>query len=118
MIRPFSISRGTEPGLIFIGELDGRRLLYVRSRDRIDLKPVPGSEGAYSPVFSPDGQWIGFFADGKLKKIPTAGGVAMSLADAPNNRGGVWLDDDTIVFSPQFNSGLSRIAATAAGPKC
>ena len=52
------------------------RLLYVRSRDRIEPGPVPGTEGAYSPFFSPDGQWIGFFADGKLKKVPASGGAA------------------------------------------
>ncbi|HSB35463.1 MAG TPA: protein kinase, partial [Thermoanaerobaculia bacterium] len=97
--------------LVFIGDRGGHRRLYVRSRDRIEPKPVPGSEGAYSPFLSPDAQWIGFFADGKLKKIPAAGGVAMALADAPNNRGGVWLEDDTIVFAPQFTSGLNRVAA-------
>ena len=80
--HPSWISRGTETRLVFIGERDGQRKLYVRSRDRIEPKPVAGSDGAYSPFFSPDGQWIGFFADGKLKKIPSGGGVAMSLADA------------------------------------
>jgi eukaryotic-like serine/threonine-protein kinase len=97
--------------LVFIGDRDGHRRLYVRSRDRMEAVPVSGSEGAYTPFFSPDAQWIGFFADGKLKKIPTSGGVAMALADATNNRGGVWLDDDTIVYSPNFTSGLSRVSA-------
>ena len=83
----------------------------MRSRDRIEPERVAGSEGAYSPFFSPNGQWIGFFADGKLKKIPVSGGVAITLADAPNNRGGVWLQDDTIVFAPDFTSGLSRVSA-------
>jgi Tol biopolymer transport system component len=97
--------------LVFVGDRDGHRKLYVRTRDRIEPKPVAGSEGAYGPFFSPDAQWIGFFADGKLKKIPAGGGVAMTLADAINNRGGVWLEDDTIVFAPHFSSGLSRIPA-------
>jgi eukaryotic-like serine/threonine-protein kinase len=97
--------------LVFIGERDGQRQLYVRSRDRITARPVPGTAGAYSPFFSPDGQWLGFFADAKLKKVPVAGGSAIVLADAPSNRGGVWLDDDTIVFSPEFASGLSRVSA-------
>jgi len=97
--------------LVFIGDHDGRRQLYVRSRDRIDPRPVSGTEGAASPFFSPDGQWLGFFADGKLKKVPVDGGVAMTLADAPNNRGGVWLDDDSIVYTPDFTVGLSRISA-------
>ena len=97
--------------LVYIGDRDGHRKLYVRSRDRIEPKAVAGSDGAYGPFFSPDAQWIGFFADGKLKKIPSGGGVAMALADAMNNRGGVWLEDDTIVFAPDFTSGLSRISA-------
>ena len=97
--------------IVFVGERDGRRRLYIRSRDRIETAPVSGSEGAYSPFFSPDAQWVGFFADGKLKKVPAAGGVAMVLADAVNNRGGVWLDDDTIVFAPHFTSGLNRVRA-------
>ena len=97
--------------LVFVGDRGGPRLLYVRSLDRLDPVPVAGSEGAYSPFFSPDGQWIAFFADGKLKKVPAAGGVAVGLAEAPNNRGGVWLDDDTIVFAPTFTSGLQRVSA-------
>ena len=97
--------------VVFVGERDGRRRLYVRSRDNIEPAPVSGSEGAYSPFFSPDAQWIAFFADAKLKKVPSAGGVAMVLGDAVNNRGGVWLDDDTIVFAPSFTSGLSRVPA-------
>ena len=97
--------------LVFVGDRDGHRKLYVRSRDRIEPKPVAGTEGAYGPFFSPDAQWIGFFADGKLKKVPAGGGVAMALADAINNRGAVWLDDDTIVFAPHFTSGLVRISA-------
>ena len=97
--------------LVFIGERDGQRQLYVRSRDRIAARPVAGTAGAYSPFFSPDGQWLGFFAEGKLKKVPVAGGSAIVLADAPSNRGGVWLEDDTIVFSPEFTSGLNRVSA-------
>ena len=97
--------------LVFVGDTDGHRLLYVRSRDRIEPRPVAGSDGAYCPFFSPDGQWIGFFAEGKIRKIPSAGGVAIALADAPNNRGGVWLDDGTIVFAPHFTSGLQRVSA-------
>ena len=97
--------------LVFIGERDGNRKLYVRTLDRIEATPVPGTEGAFSPFFSPDGQWIGYFADRKLKKIPTGGGSAIALADAPSDRGGVWLDDDTIVFAPTYSSGLNRVAS-------
>ncbi len=97
--------------IVFVGDHDGHRQLFLRPRDRIEAKAVPGTEEAFSPFFSPDGQWIAFFADAKLKKIPAEGGTATTLADATNNRGGVWLDDDTIVFAPDFTSGLVRVAA-------
>ncbi len=83
MIRPFSISRGTGPGSSSSANSTAGACSTCARETELSLKPVPGSEGAYGPFFSPDGQWIGFFADGKLKKIPSAGGVAMSLADAP-----------------------------------
>ncbi|HEY6931663.1 MAG TPA: protein kinase, partial [Thermoanaerobaculia bacterium] len=103
--------------LVFIVDRDGRRQLEVRARDRIDPRPVPGTDGASSPFLSPDGQWIGFFADGKLKKVPLEGGVAVVLADAPNNRGGVWLSDDSIVYSPDFTSGLMRVSSRGGKPE-
>ncbi len=97
--------------IVFVTDRDGHRQLYLRRWDEVELVPVAGTEGATSPFFSPDGQWIGFFADGKLKKVPAGGGVGMTLADAPNNRGGVWLADDSIVFAPDYTSALMRIPA-------
>ncbi|HTR01947.1 MAG TPA: protein kinase, partial [Thermoanaerobaculia bacterium] len=97
--------------LVFVGESEGHRRLYLRTRDRIEPRAIEGTDSASSPFFSPDGEWLGFFADGKLKKVSADGGVAMVLADAPNNRGGVWLADDSIVFAPDFTSGLSRVPA-------
>ncbi|MEO8431136.1 MAG: protein kinase [Acidobacteriota bacterium] len=97
--------------LVFVSDRDGTRRLMVRSLDRVGARPVAGTERAYSPFFSPDGQWIGFFADGKLKKIPSAGGVPIVLAEALNNRGGVWLSDDRIVYAPEFSTGLMRVPA-------
>ena len=111
------ICRGTERSSCSSSDRDGRRQLFVRTRDRIEPRPVAGTEGASSPFFSPDGQWIGFFADGKLKKVPTEGGVATTLADAPNNRGGVWLADDSIVYAPDFTSGLMRVSSRGGKPE-
>jgi serine/threonine-protein kinase len=103
--------------LVFIVDHGGPRQLYVRTRDRIDPRPVAGTDGAASPFFSPDGQWIGFFADGKLKKVGVEGGVATTVADAPNNRGGVWLDDDSIVYAPDYTVGLMRVSARGGKPE-
>lgn len=92
------------------GADDGRSRVYLRSLDRVEATPLSGTEGAQDPFFSPDGQWIGFFADGKLKKIPSTGGAAVSLADAPNPAGGSWSEDGTIVFASRRQV-LNRVSA-------
>ncbi len=86
--------------------------LYVRRLDQLTAQALAGTEGAINPFFSPDGRWIGFFAGGKLKKVAVNGGAAITLADAPNGRGGSWGDDDHLVFMPDFYTGLWRVAAS------
>ena len=73
--------------------------------------PLNGTEGASSPFFSPDAQWVGFFADSKLKKVPVTGGAVVTLAEAPDNRGGSWAEDGTIVFAPSNRVGLMRVSS-------
>jgi len=92
--------------LAFIAEQGARETpqipasqLYVRRLDQLQPVALAGTNGARDPIFSPDGQWIAFFADGKLKKIATLGGAAITLADAPAGRGAVWTDDGTIIFT-------------------
>jgi len=69
-----------------------------------------------TPMFSPDGRWIGFFARGKLKKIAVTGGAPVTLADAMSTRGGAWGEDDTIIAgSGAPSTGLLRIPASG-GP--
>ncbi len=97
--------------LVYVSDRGDGRRLFLRSVDQMEPKAVAGSEGSLSPFFSPDSRWIGFFAEGKLKKVPSEGGVAVTLADAASPRGAVWLSDDTIVFAPDFTSGLRRVAA-------
>jgi len=96
---------------------DGTRLVYVggdrlylRPMDDLAAKPIAGTEGAYAPFFSPDGQWIGFFAQGKLKKVSLNGGAPQTLADAANGMGGSWGTDGTIYFAPSNTTGLSKIS--------
>ena len=90
--------------------------LYFRPLDRLDVTPVAGTDGASSPFFSPDGKWIGFFSEGKLKKVSAEGGEPITLCDAPTNRGGAWLPDETILFSPTPTSGLMRVSADGGTP--
>jgi serine/threonine-protein kinase len=84
--------------------------LYVRRVDRLDAVRLPGSDGASAPFFSPDGRWIGFFADGKLKKIAAGGGAPAILADAAVSGGAAWSTDGRIVFAGTPAGGLSIVA--------
>ena len=90
---------------------------YTRALDEIEPSPLPGTDGAASPFFSPDGQWVGFFADGKLKKISVTGGAAITLCDSPVGFGGTWAPDDTIIFADLTVRGLSRISASGGTPE-
>jgi DNA-binding winged helix-turn-helix (wHTH) protein/Tol biopolymer transport system component len=92
---------------------EGDTQLYVRRlSDQLTATALPGTEGASSPFFSPDGHWVAFFADLKLKKVPVTGGAVVPLAEALNERGGWWAEDGTIVFSPATRRSLMRVSAT------
>jgi len=93
-----------------------QEMIFIRRLGDPQPRPVAGTEGAISPFFSPDGGWIGFFADGQLQKVSLAGGSPVALAAASNTRGGVWLADDTIVYSPEYSAGLLRVAASGGEP--
>ena len=96
------------------------RQLYLRSLDSPEANPIPGTEGGDNPFFSPDGQWIGFFASRKLMKVAVSGGPALTLCDAPNVAvGATWGPDDTIVFSAdnaEGRSSLFRVPAAGGMP--
>jgi serine/threonine-protein kinase len=94
----------------YVARRGGTRQLFLWPIDQLDPVPVPGTDGATNPFFSPDGQWLGFFADGKLRKLPLTGGASVSLGDGPNPRGASWGPDQTIVFAPLTVSGLSVIS--------
>jgi eukaryotic-like serine/threonine-protein kinase len=77
---------------------------------------LDGTQGASFPFWSPDGKFIGFFADGKLKKVDVTGGQVQALCDAPNGRGGTWNRDGVIVFTPDGVGGLSRVPSSGGSP--
>jgi len=95
----------------------GRPRLHVRRLEQLDAEPLSGTEGARDPFFSPDGEWIAFFADGKLKKVSVSGGAAVTLCDAANDRGGSWAEDGTIFFTPASGAGLSRVSSAGGTPQ-
>ncbi len=88
-----------------------RPQLYTRRLDEAELRLLAGTEEADMPFFSPDGRWIAFYGRGGLWKIRVDGGEPVRLADAPTSMGGHWMDDDTIIFTKAWNSGLYRINA-------
>ncbi len=87
--------------------------LFLRRLDQLQADPLAGTEGATSPFFSPDGQWVAFFARGTLKKVSVTGGAAVALCDAPGAGGGTWTDDDTILFGKTV---LQRVSAAGGTP--
>jgi serine/threonine-protein kinase len=95
----------------------GSSQLYLRSMDSLESKPIPGTEGASEPFFSPDGQWLGFFAAQKLKKVSVSGGVGETLGDAALPVGGTWSSKGTIVFAPTANSPLLQVSDAGGAPQ-
>ena len=93
-----------------------RTQMYVRRLDRSEAEPVPGTEGARSPFFSPDGQWLGFFDGSSLKKTALATGEVVTLSQVGFMRGATWGRDDTIVFANNLDSELWRVSARG-GPR-
>ena len=95
---------------------DGRDLLWVRPFDSSTAVALAATEGGDFPFWSPDGRWLAFFAQGKLKKIGAGGGLAQILCDASAGRGGTWNRDDVIVFAPDARSALYRLPAAGGSP--
>ena len=89
--------------------------ILVRGLDEAEPRTLEGTEGATWPFWSPDSRHIGFFADGKLRRIPAVGGGVQNLCDVPAARGGSW-GDGQIVFAPDAVSPLYRVADTGGTP--
>ncbi len=104
--------------MVFVATPFGKtRQLFVRAMDQLQAVALSGTEGARNPFFNPQGDWIGFFADGKLKKVAVTGGAIVTLCDAPEDRGGSWSEDGTIIFAPDANQALSRVADAGGAPE-
>jgi Tol biopolymer transport system component/tRNA A-37 threonylcarbamoyl transferase component Bud32 len=115
------------PGGRAIPSPDGSRIAYVgpdgndiqlwiKYRDRSDAVPLAGTTGVSNFTWSPDGQWIAYVFGGQVRKIPAAGGSAITVADgASGNTGITWLDDDTIIYIRAGGIILRRVSA-AGGP--
>ena len=95
---------------------DGR--LYLRALDRFDAQPMPGTDGAHTPFFSPDGVWLGFVRGPSLMKMPAAGGPAVKIADAFVGGGATWGRDGRVIFAGALGSdGLWSVSAAGGTPQ-
>ena len=106
----------------YVAQHDDTTQLYVRPLDEFEARPIPGTEGARSfPFFSPDGEWLGFSAAGKLKKVSFRGEAPLTLCEVGSLwTGGGWNSQGTIIFAAREKTGpggLYRVAATGGAPK-
>jgi serine/threonine-protein kinase len=103
--------------IVYILVENGIGHLYIRSINSFESVRLNGTENARSPFFSPDGRWIGFQADGKLKKIPAVGGSVDIICDTPGFRGASWGINDSIIYSPGFGTGLWSVSSAGGKPR-
>ncbi len=103
--------------VVYVAANGSGRQLYVRAIGDLTPRALPGTDGARAPFFSPDGQWVGFFAGGRLKKTPLAGGTPTTLGDAYYARGGAWGTHGEIVYSTSMLSGLFSISDAGGTPR-
>jgi len=99
--------------LVFVGEMRGQRRLYLRELAASEARPLPGTENAAAPFFSPDGGWIGFFDRNTLKRLPTDGGMPVAAREVYGigvNRGATWIAESTVVIAPCVNCGLHQLS--------
>jgi len=123
----FHVARNREGGvalapdgtmLAFVATTAGKAQLWIRRLDSIDARPLPGTDGAFYPFWSPDSQWIAFFTPSRLMKIGVAGGAPQTIcATIPRAQGGSWGADDQIVISgAQNDGGLHRVSGSGGEP--
>ena len=99
--------------VVYPASTEGKQQLWIRQLDSVTPQLLPGTEKTFYPVFwSPDGRYIAFFADGKLKKMQLSGGPPQPLTDIPNPRGGSWNREGVIIFAPDGTSPLYRVSAS------
>jgi Tol biopolymer transport system component len=102
--------------IVFEATVNERSQLWLHSLQSLSARPLPGTESASFPFWSPDNKSIGFFADGKLKRIDVDSGLVRTLANSSIGRGGAWSPDGIILFAPGTNDPLQRVSALGGEP--
>jgi Tol biopolymer transport system component/tRNA A-37 threonylcarbamoyl transferase component Bud32 len=94
----------------------GNTRIWVRPLSALTAQPLPGTEGTTRPFWSPDSRFLGFFAEGKLKKIEVAGGPPQKICDAPTGSDGSWSPEGVILFDGRGTDPIYRVAAAGGTP--
>jgi Tol biopolymer transport system component len=97
--------------IAFAADADGKRLIWVRSLDALEARPLAGTEGVVRPFWSPDSRFIAFMAGGTLKKVDIAGGPPATICEAPNGADGSWSAEGVILFDGRSADPLWRVPA-------
>ena len=103
--------------LAYVARQGGKQQIYLRAMDSLESRPIPGTEEGVEPFFSPDSQWVGFFAGGKLKKVSVSGGAAITVGDAVEAHGASWGSQGMIAFGPEASSGLQQVSDAGGVPR-
>ena len=107
--------------LAYVESGASERRLFIRRLDQLQATPAAidevRSNGPYHPFVSPDGNWIGYALPNELRKVQVTGGAPLTVCKVSRSRGATWLADDTIVFTKDPTSGLSRVPAAGGEPQ-
>ena len=117
--RPSRLALALSPdgrSLAFTAQRDGMTRLYVRALDDEEARAIAGTEGADGPFFSPDGNWIGFWAAGAIRKVALAGGPPVKICDTDLPFGAAWPSDDTIVYTSATRT-IWKVASAGSMPQ-
>jgi Tol biopolymer transport system component len=97
--------------IVFAAESDGKRMIWLRSMDALDPRPMPGTEGVYRPFWAPDSRFVGFIGGGKMKKADITGGPPQVICDAAQQGDGSWSSEGVILFDGRAVDPLRRVPA-------
>jgi len=99
-------------------DANGRPVVYLRPIDATAARPVPGTEGAAATVFwSPNGEWIGFYAAGVIRKVRIGGGLPLTIAEASDLQDADWNAEGDIVFRAHNREPLQRVRDSGGAPR-